>query len=126
LRKMVLAMASDIRVMFIALAERVVTLRAAQWLPQERQQHLARQTLQLHASLANRLGVSRLKWELEDLSLRVLEPDCYHDIAGQLAARRQERETAAHALRDELAQALAGAGIDAQVDGRPKHIYSIW
>src|SRR5699024_8086064 len=92
LRKMVLAMARDIRVVFIALVERLITLRAVDQLPREQRHHLARQTLQLHASLANRLGIARLKWELEDLSLRILEPTSYHRIAKQLAARREERE----------------------------------
>lgn len=126
LRKMILAMARDVRVMFIALAERLIAMRGLNRLPQARQHQLARQTLQLHASLANRLGVSRLKWELEDLSLRALEPETYHQIAQRLALKRQAREAAIQALRGQLTDALTQAGIDARVDGRPKHIYSIW
>src|SRR5699024_3096802 len=89
-------------------------------------QDLARQTLALYAPLANRLGVTRLKWELEDLSLRLLEPQSYHAIARSLAATRRQRERDIQQLQARLAAALAAAGINAEISGRPKHIYSIW
>src|SRR5699024_2084101 len=92
LRKMILAMAGDIRVVFIALAVRLVEVRSLDNYPPESQRLLAQQTLDVHASLANRLGLSRLKWELQDLCLRTLEPEQYRAIAKQLATKRVDRE----------------------------------
>lgn len=126
LRKMILAMARDIRVVFIALAERLVDLRGLDRRPVAVQQQMARQTLALYAPLANRLGIFQLKWELEDLSLRALEPEAYRRIARLLAEKRVDRERDIRDLQAQIAAALEQAGIDAQVTGRPKHIYSIW
>lgn len=127
LRKMLLAMVSDVRVVLIRLASRVQSLRHASKLPPDaKHQALARETLDFYAPLANRLGVWQLKWELEDLSFRLLDPDTYRAIAGMLAARRIERETYISGAISALRSELANAGIRAEVIGRPKHIFSIW
>lgn len=126
LRKMLLAMARDIRVVFIALAVRLVDLRHPGQLSATALRHMARQTLDLYTPLANRLGIGEFKWALQDLSLRILEPDSYHRIAQLLAARRTEREDEIEMLRRRMAAALHAAGIQAEILGRPKHIYSIW
>lgn len=126
LRKMILAMARDIRVVFIALAQRLVDMRTLERRPSAIQQHIARQTLELYAPLANRLGLSRLKWELEDRCLRLLRPADYRRIARLLAERRVDRERDIRALQRRASAALQEAGIDAEVTGRAKHIYSIW
>ncbi|MCO6441058.1 MAG: bifunctional (p)ppGpp synthetase/guanosine-3',5'-bis(diphosphate) 3'-pyrophosphohydrolase [Nitrococcus mobilis] len=126
LRKMILAMARDIRVVFIALAQRLVDIRTLERRPVTVQQRMARQTLELYAPLANRLGLLRLKWELEDRSLRILKPADYRCIARLLAERRVDRERDIRALQRQASAALQQAGIDAQVTGRAKHIYSIW
>ncbi|MGH8686409.1 MAG: RelA/SpoT family protein [Burkholderiales bacterium] len=126
LRKMVLGMVGDVRVVLIRLASRTQTLRwfARQALP-ERGAY-ARETLDIYAPLANRLGVWQLKWELEDLSFRFLEPETYKRIAKMLDERRQEREAyIAEAMRA-LERELDAAGVAGEVSGRPKHIYSIW
>ncbi|HET8700508.1 MAG TPA: bifunctional (p)ppGpp synthetase/guanosine-3',5'-bis(diphosphate) 3'-pyrophosphohydrolase, partial [Nitrococcus sp.] len=125
-RKMILAMAQDMRVVFIALADRLADMRGLDCRPVAVQRQMARQTLELYAPLANRLGIFQLKWELEDLSLRALEPEGYRRIARLLAKRRVDRERDIHDLQAQITKALAQAGIDAQVTGRPKHIYSIW
>jgi GTP pyrophosphokinase len=124
-RKMLLAFSRDLRVVMLRLASRLQTLRhyAATKLPVPRA--LASESLQVFAPLANRLGIWQLKWEMEDLSFRFLEPTTYKDIARLLDEKRAERERYMVALRERLQQALAGQGIAASVEGRPKHIYSI-
>jgi GTP pyrophosphokinase len=128
LRKMLLAMASDMRVVLVRLASRVTTLRyfAELKLENERTCRYARVTLDLYAPLANRLGVWQLKWELEDLAFRFLEPGTYKRIAKMLEEKRIERESFVGAAIARLKSELATAGIKAEVSGRPKHIYSIW
>jgi GTP pyrophosphokinase len=126
LRKMLLAMVEDIRVVLIRLASRTQTLRFLARAPEETRRELARETLDIYAPLANRLGVWQLKWELEDLSFRFLEPELYKRIARQLDERRDERESFIAAAMTSLSQAIAAAGIAAEVTGRPKHIYSIY
>ncbi|HZR67426.1 MAG TPA: bifunctional (p)ppGpp synthetase/guanosine-3',5'-bis(diphosphate) 3'-pyrophosphohydrolase [Burkholderiales bacterium] len=126
LRKMLLAMVQDIRVVLLRLASRAQTLRFLAQAPAGERREIARETLDIYAPLANRLGVWQLKWELEDLSFRYLEPELYKKIAGLLEERRTEREAFIAAARERLARALASAGIAAEVVGRPKHIYSIW
>lgn len=125
LRKMLLAMVEDVRVVLIKLADRLHNMRTLKALPREKQMRIARETLDIFAPLANRLGVWQLKWELEDLSLRYLEPDIYKDIANKLAERRVDRENYITDFLDRLSSALSAAGVEAQVQGRPKHIYSI-
>jgi GTP pyrophosphokinase len=124
-RKMLLAFSRDLRVVMLRLVSRLQTLRhfAATKLPVPHA--LASESLQVFAPLANRLGIWQIKWEMEDLSFRFLEPDTYRDIARLLDEKRTERERYMLSLRDRLQQALAQQGIAAQVDGRPKHIYSI-
>jgi GTP pyrophosphokinase len=126
LRKMLLAMVQDIRVVLLRLASRTQTLRFLAGAPQEQRAEIARETLDIYAPLANRLGVWQLKWELEDLSFRFLEPELYKRIASQLEERRTEREQFVTAAIGELRRELAAAGIAADVAGRPKHIYSIY
>ena len=124
-RKMLLAFSRDLRVVMLRLASRMQTLRffAASKLPVPA--GLARESLQVFAPLANRLGIWEIKWELEDLSFRFLEPDTYRQIASLLDEKRSEREASIEALRLHLAEDLAAQGITATVQGRPKHIYSI-
>jgi len=125
LRKMLLAMAEDIRVVLIKLAERTQTMRNLSAAPVEMQQQIARETQGIFAPLANRLGVWQLKWELEDLSLRFLEPQLYKDVARLLDAKRVDREQYIADVILQLQQELKQAGVKAEVSGRPKHIYSI-
>ena len=126
LRRMTLAMASDIRVVLLRLASRLQSLRwhAESKTPVERA--IANETLEILAPLANRLGLGQLKWELEDLAFRFLEPDLYKSIALQLEERRVEREAFVLAAVDRLREVLREQGIDAEVTGRPKHIRSIY
>ncbi|KIF82332.1 RelA/SpoT family protein [Noviherbaspirillum autotrophicum] len=128
LRKMLLSMASDMRVVLVRLASRVTTLRyfAELKLENEQTHQYARETLDLYAPLANRLGIWQLKWELEDLAFRFLEPATYKRIARMLEEKRIERESFVEAAIVRLKSELAAAGIKAEVSGRPKHIYSIW
>lgn len=128
LRKMVLAMANDMRVVLVRLASRVTTLRYFAECKRDdgAAQQFASETMDLYAPLANRLGVWQLKWELEDLSFRFLEPDQYKRIAKMLEEKRIERESFVVSAIDRLERELAAVGVKAEVSGRPKHIYSIW
>ncbi|HEV2213277.1 MAG TPA: RelA/SpoT family protein, partial [Gammaproteobacteria bacterium] len=126
LRKLLLAVVRDGRVILIRLAERLHDLRSAKQAAPERQRRLALTTREIYAPLANRLGIWQLKWELEDLAFRYLEPDQYRQVAGWLKDRRSEREAYLGAAADLLRDKLKEAGIAAEVAGRPKHIYSIW
>lgn len=125
LRKMLLAMVEDIRVVLIKLAERTQTMRNLSRADAAQQQQIAQETQTLFAPLANRLGIWQIKWELEDLSVRYLEPERYKYIAKLLDERRVDREQYIAECIAQLQQALAAAGIKAEVNGRPKHIYSI-
>ena len=126
LRKLLLAMAEDLRAILIRLAEQVVLLRSLREAPGEERVAIARETLDIYAPLANRLGIWQLKWELEDLSFRYLEPERYQDIARRLDERRVDRERYIGDVVDRLRGALGAEGIVAEVSGRPKHIFSIW
>jgi len=126
LRKMLLAMAEDVRVVLIKLADRLHNMRTLAVLPAEKQQRIARETMDIYAPLANRLGIWQVKWELEDLSLRYLEPEAYKEIAGWLAEKRVDREAYIARFVENLAQELKTSGVAAEVTGRVKHIYSIW
>src|SRR5699024_845482 len=126
LRKMILAMAHDIRVVFITLAERLDDMRSLDHWPAHEQWRMARETKDLYAPLANRLGIWQLKWELEDLSFRHQEQATYKRVAKLLAERRVDREKYIEQVTLDLGEALARAGIKAEIDGRPKHLYSIW
>ncbi|GAB4464163.1 MAG: bifunctional (p)ppGpp synthetase/guanosine-3',5'-bis(diphosphate) 3'-pyrophosphohydrolase [Burkholderiaceae bacterium] len=126
LRKMLLAMCNDLRVVLLRLASRLQTLRWYATTKQEGAESLAHETLELYAPLANRLGIWQLKWEMEDLAFRFLEPDTYKRIARWLEEKRLERERFIDQAKRELRALLAKSGIRAEVSGRPKHIYSIW
>src|SRR6185295_170 len=116
----------DIRIVLIKLAERVQTLRFVVTAGEDLRQTTAKEVLELFAPLANRLGVWQVKWELEDLSLRALEPAAYKSIAKALDERRHDRESYIRKVMSQLAKELAAAGVHADVAGRPKHIYSIY
>ena len=125
-RKMLLAIAEDVRVVLIKLAERVAYLRSITKADEAVQRAAGRQTLELFAPLANRLGVSEMKWELEDFSFRFTEPELYRKIAQLLDEKRSEREAYIQRVIARLHGELEGMGIAAAIQGRPKHIYSIW
>ena len=126
LRKLLLAMAEDVRVVLIKLADRLHNMRTLQHLDHEQQRRIARETLDIYAPLANRLGIWQVKWELEDLSLRYLEPEAYQELVRLLAEKREDREAYIARVIDTLDTELKKAGIKATVTGRPKHINSIW
>jgi GTP pyrophosphokinase len=126
LRKMLLAIAADARLVFIRLADELYQLRNAKDLPSSEQERLARETHEIFAPLANRLGIWQLKWQLEDLSFRYLNPEAYKRIAGWLVSKRADREHYLTEVQTQLQQALTKAGVQAEIAGRPKHIYSIW
>ena len=126
IRKMLLAMAQDIRVVLIKLADRLHNMRTLYGLPSDKQQRIARQTMEIYAPLAERLGIWQIKWELEDLAFKALEPERFRELAKLLDTRRKGRETYIDRAIAELKPQLEAAGIEADVEGRPKHIYSIW
>ncbi len=126
LRKMLLAIAEDVRVVLIKLAERVVYLRSLTKADDALRRAAGQQTLELFAPLANRLGVSEFKWELEDFSFRFTEPELYKKIAELLDEKRREREAYIGRVIEQLHRELEAMGIPAKIQGRPKHIYSIW
>jgi len=126
LRKLLLGMAEDVRVVLIKLAERVQVMRELKTMPEESRRRVASETMDIFAPLANRLGIWQLKWELEDLSFRFLEPENYQRIARLLDERREDREKYIAGVVKQLRHELDVAGVDGQVVGRPKHIYSIW
>ena len=126
LRRMLLSMVDDVRVVLIKLAFRVQRLRQLKQAPAEMQQAVARETLDIFSPIANRLGIGQLKWELEDLSFRFLEPDTYRRIANYLDEKREEREDYIVKVVATLKKELEAVNVKAEVYGRPKHIYSIW
>jgi GTP pyrophosphokinase len=126
LRRLLLVLIRDLRVVFILLARQLVRLRHAAGLPEPERRRLAQLAADIHGPLANRLGIWQVKWELEDLVFRFLQPDTYKRIAGLLDERREDRERYIRLVLSELRRALDTAGLKADVAGRPKHIYSIW
>jgi GTP diphosphokinase / guanosine-3',5'-bis(diphosphate) 3'-diphosphatase len=126
IRKMLLAMAEDIRVVLIKLADRLHNMRTLYGLPSEKQSRIARQTMEIYAPLAERLGIWQIKWELEDLAFKVLEPERFRELARLLDTRRKGRESYIDRAIAELRPRLEAAGIEADLQGRPKHIFSIW
>ena len=125
-RHLLIALIDDPRVAVVKLAERVVTLRAAKEMDSVSRELVAGEAMEFYAPLASRLGIWQLKWSLEDLAFRYLHPEDYQEIAAKLDARREARERQVEAIRQDLEFRLAAAGIDAEVHGRAKHIYSIW
>ena len=126
LRKMLLAVVSDVRLVLVRIAEQLFRLREARNAPRDIQQSLALETREIYAALASRLGVWQLKWELEDLAFRYVDPDTYLSIAKALNEKRTEREDFIEAVKIQLQAELQSNGIDADISGRPKHIYSIY
>ena len=125
-RKMLLAMANDIRVIIIKLADRLHNMRTLKYMSKEKQKKTAKETLDIYAPLAHRLGISKVKWELEDLCFRYLHEEEYYDLVKQIAEKRVERETYIAKTIKDLYKKLDEAGIDSDIDGRPKHFYSIY
>lgn len=126
LRKMFLAMARDIRVVLIKLADRLHNMQTLKHHSPQKQHDIAQETLEIYAPLAHRLGIFRLKWELEDLALRYLEPEKYYELVERIAARRQDREEQINQVIEKLKAQLTGIGIKADLSGRPKNFYSIY
>ena len=126
LRKMFLAMAKDIRVILIKLADRLHNMRTLKYKSPESQKRIARETLDIYSPLAERLGISKIKIELDDLSLKYLEPEAYYDLVEKIALRKDVREKYVQDIVDEVTEHIMDAGIDAQIDGRVKHFFSIY
>ena len=126
IRKMMVAMAEDLRVVLIKLADRLHNMRTLEPLPDVKRRKISRETLDIYAPLAHRLGIGQIKWELEDLAFQYLEPEAYDDVAKRILRKRHEREALVSDLRDILARELEKVGILADITGRPKHIYSVW
>ena len=126
MRKMFLAMASDIRVVIIKLADRLHNMRTLNYQTEAKQKEKSKETLEIYAPLANRLGINAFKWEFEDLALKYLEPEAYRDIALMLNSTRQERTEYIDKVIKEIKEKVAPLGIPFEIDGRPKHIYSIY
>ncbi|MBL7575129.1 GTP pyrophosphokinase [Peptoniphilus asaccharolyticus DSM 20463] len=126
IRKMVLAMAKDIRVIIVKLADRLHNMRTLEYMTDAKKHEKARETIEIYAPIADRLGMSKIKWELEDLSLRYIDPDKYYKLVDMVNKRRQEREDLINRIIAELKQNLTKLGIVADINGRPKNFYSIY
>ena len=125
LRKMFLAMAKDIRVILIKLADRLHNMRTLKYRSPEKQKKIARETMDIYAPIAQRLGISKIKIELDDLSLKYLEPEAYYDLVEKVAVRKSVREEYIRSLVAEVEEHMKNAGIQAQVEGRARHFFSI-
>ena len=125
-RKMLLAMAKDLRVVVIKLADRLHNMRTLSYMTEEKQKDIARETLEIFAPLAHRLGMFNIKWELEDLGFRYLEPNHYYDLVEQVRQRREERQANIQEAIDSINEKLSEVLIKTDINGRPKHLYSIW
>ncbi|PUU87581.1 MULTISPECIES: bifunctional (p)ppGpp synthetase/guanosine-3',5'-bis(diphosphate) 3'-pyrophosphohydrolase [Halanaerobium] len=126
LRKMFVAMAEDIRVVLIKLADRLHNMRTLNYLKKEKRKEKSRETLEIYAPLAHRLGMSKIKWELEDLSFRYLKPDMYYEVSHKVQANRKQREKDIKEAIEKLKSTLKEHDIEAEIYGRPKHLYSIY
>ena len=126
LRKMFLAMAKDIRVILVKLADRLHNMRTLKYMKQEKQKEKARETMEIYAPIAHRLGISKIKVELDDLSLKYLEPEVYYDLVEKIALRKSEREKFVQSIVKDVREQMDKAGIKAEIDGRAKHFFSIY
>lgn len=126
LRRMFLAMAKDIRVIMVKLADRLHNMRTLSHQPEAKQKEIARETMDIYAPIAQRLGISKVKVELDDLSLKYLEPEVYYDLVDKIAVRKSVREAFVQDIVDEVSEAISEAGIEARIDGRVKHFFSIY
>ena len=126
LRKMFLAMAKDIRVILIKLADRLHNMRTLQYMKPEKQKEKAKETLEIYSPIAHRLGISKIKVELDDLALKYLEPDVYYDLAEKISLKKDSREAFVRGIVEEVSEHMKNAGIEAKVDGRVKHFFSIY
>lgn len=126
LRKMVIAMAKDIRVIIIKLTDRLHNMRTLEYMSDEKKKEKALETLEIYAPIANRLGIFRIKWELEDLSLRYMDPVGYYDLVEKVSKKRKEREEYINQVIDKLNMKLEEVDIESEISGRPKHFYSIY
>lgn len=126
LRKMFLAMAKDIRVILIKLADRLHNMRTLKYQSKEAQQRIARETQDIYCPIAQRLGISKIKIELEDLCMKYLYPDAYYDLVEKVALRKTERDTYIQGLVNDVKKYVSDAGIKAEIYGRAKHFFSIY
>lgn len=126
MRKMILAMANDIRVIVVKLSDRLHNMRTLEYMTEEKQKEKAMEVMEIYGPLANRLGISRLQWELEDLALRYLDYDGYYDLVNRVKRKRDEREDIINGFMDQIEEALEDANIEASISGRPKALYSIY
>ena len=125
-RKMFLAMAQDIRVVLIKLADRLHNMQTLKYMTPQKQKEIAEETLSIYAPIANRLGICKIKADLEDLSLRYIEPEVYYDLAHQIASKRKERVQYIEHIVEQIKAKVEEAGIEAIIEGRPKHFFSIY
>ncbi|MDD7044116.1 MAG: RelA/SpoT family protein, partial [Peptoniphilaceae bacterium] len=125
IRKMVMAMSNDVRVVLIKLSDRLHNMRTLEYMTREKQKQIADETLEIYVPLAHRLGIYSLKWELEDLCFRYQEPDKYYELAEMVNVKRREREAYINEIIESLSKSLEGTGIDYEISGRPKSLYSI-
>jgi GTP pyrophosphokinase len=126
LRKMFLAMAKDLRVILIKLADRLHNMRTLKYMREDKQLEKARETLEIYAPIAHRLGILKIKWELEDLCLRYIDPKGYYELVDKISVRRKEREAFINSIISSLEAKITDLGVTTQIDGRPKHFYSIY
>jgi guanosine-3',5'-bis(diphosphate) 3'-pyrophosphohydrolase len=126
LRKMFLAMAKDIRVILIKLADRLHNMRTLKYMREDKQKEIARETMDIYAPIAQRLGISKIKVELDDLSLKYLEPDIYKELAEKISSKKSERQAYIDSIVDEVRSHIIEAGISAKIEGRIKHFFSIY
>ncbi|MBA2564993.1 MAG: bifunctional (p)ppGpp synthetase/guanosine-3',5'-bis(diphosphate) 3'-pyrophosphohydrolase [Gemmatimonadetes bacterium] len=125
-RKLLLSIAKDLRILLIKFADRLHNMRTLDYLPDEKRRRIALETREIYAPLAHRFGMAMVRWELEDLAFKFLESDAYGELAKKIARKRKERERLIHSVSEPLGEALAEAGIRAEIGGRPKHLYSIY